>query len=136
MSQAEIGQIFFSGGHGIDVVDHGDIKRALNENGRNYIDRIFSVAESKLGGSAPDCRFWAGRLAAKEAVLKSLGLGIQDGLKLNEIEILRLDSGRPFVKLGGAISQFVDKDLKFLISISHANEFSIASVFCATQVKD
>ena len=67
----------------------------------------------------------AGRFAAKEALAKALG--VPPGLSWQEVEVLRLESGRPsFEFSGGVLALVADKTVK--VSISHDGGFVIAMV--------
>ena len=115
-------------GIGCDIVNH------QMTNQLNWVDqpramaRIFSVNEIELYNQKKEIKFLAGRFAAKEAVLKSIGTGMEDGIALTEIEILQLNNGKPFVKLEGNAKKAADKaGVKSIhISISHSADYSIA----------
>jgi phosphopantetheinyl transferase len=72
----------------------------------------------------------AGRWAAKEAVSKVLGLGVR-GIGWREIEIERLPTGQPAVRLHGrAASRAEQLGMgRIAISISHESDYAIAIAF-------
>jgi holo-[acyl-carrier protein] synthase len=81
-------------------------------------------------------QFFAGRIAAKKAVIQALG---QDGESISwlEIEIQRLPTGKPFVVLSGttlkvATQLGIDK---WLLSISHTPAYATASAIALGKVK-
>ena len=43
----------------------------------------------------------AGKFSAKEAVVKAMGTGFADGIKIKDIEILNLENGKPILNLYG-----------------------------------
>jgi holo-[acyl-carrier protein] synthase len=70
----------------------------------------------------------AGRFAAKEAILKALGTGLNQGIGWRQIEILPDTSGVPQVALSG---KAMEKSLSLgathcRISISHQGDYAIA----------
>ena len=84
-------------GIGCDLCDIERIKKA-NE---RFFMRCFTSAENELFARKPD-RFEtaAANFAAKEAFSKALGTGVR-GFALNEVEVLRDETGKPFIKLYG-----------------------------------
>ncbi len=113
-------------GVGVDIVEIERIKRLTQSN--RFFNRVFTAGEMAL---FEECHFRletiAGRFAAKEAVLKSLGLGIFD-IPLTDIGILKEQEGKPVVLLSGAAQQYaqmlnVDR---VHISISHDGSYAIA----------
>src|SRR5262245_44348620 len=67
----------------------------------------------------------AGRFAAKEAVMKSLGTG---GMAFKSIEMVRAPSGRPEVRLSGRMARRAERlgitDIE--VSISHSRDNAVA----------
>ncbi len=113
-------------GTGIDIVEISRMERPT-QNERFYTD-FFSKDERELFDAQKyAAQTVAGRFAAKEAVLKALGLGLGD-MPLSEISIIKLPSGQPEVKLKGAAKQKAE-DLgvkRIHISISHDGGYAIA----------
>lgn len=71
----------------------------------------------------------AARFAAKEAVLKAFGTGKSGRMRWTEIEILTdPDSGRPAVRLEGAVASFARRHgLKEIdVSLSHTGGIALA----------
>jgi len=75
----------------------------------------------------PSPRF-AGRFAAKEAVLKAMGTGLSGGISWHQMEILPDAHGAPKVKFSGAALQRMQKTgaTHCHISISHQGEYAVA----------
>jgi phosphopantetheine--protein transferase-like protein len=73
---------------------------------------------------------FAGRWAAKEAVSKVLGLGVR-GVGWTEIEILRLPTGAPSVKLHRRAARRAEQlgMGRIAVSISHEGEYAVAIAF-------
>ncbi|RCR67518.1 holo-ACP synthase [Larkinella punicea] len=115
-------------GIGCDIVDH-KISESLEWDSKPHtINRILSDEEMMLYDSHKTLNFIAGRFAAKEAILKCLGTGMQDGISLRQIQILKSEDGNPIVQLMGQAKQISDNmgvDAWHL-SISHCASYSIA----------
>lgn len=117
-------------GIGCDIVEHQSAKLLKWETDFTFLERHFSSTEIKLLDAYPrqKIRFIAGRFAGKEAVLKCLGTGMQDGISLTHIQIVSSLKGIPIIKLDGE-AQKIAKRLKidaWHISITHSNNMSFA----------
>ena len=72
-------------------------------------DRLFTDAEQAYCDRRTDpTERYAARFAAKEAVLKAMGLGV-GACKWREIEVARAESGAPSVLLHGGAQQLADE---------------------------
>lgn len=72
----------------------------------------------------------AANFCAKEAFLKSLGMGLGK-IKLKSIQILRDDSGKPYFFLTDEALDFAEKnELKFSVSLTHTKVYASAVVIC------
>lgn len=120
-------------GIGIDVEPIATFKSASV----SFIDRNFSKQEQVYCNAAADpASSFAGRWAAKEAVIKAISSTAQDsrsmwrggGAPLIDIEILSSTSGAPYVTLHGHAKQVATavgvSEIK--VSISHAAEHAVA----------
>ena len=110
--------------NGVDIVD---VSRFENMSS-NVLERMFTPNEIKYCIKFRDCaEHFAGTFAAKEAVMKVLGVGI-DSIPLLDIEVLHEASGRPVIAIKGKAKEFFKKlKLKELeISISHTSTLAIA----------
>lgn len=116
-------------GIGIDVIEVPRIDRALARWGEAFTRRLFTADEVRRAG-APPARAMrlAGRFAAKEAVMKALGLGWRR-MAWHEIEILNDEAGRPMVTLrGGAARTAAGLGVsEVLISVTHTRDLAAAS---------
>ena len=72
----------------------------------------------------------AGRWAAKEAVSKVLGLGVR-GIGWRDIEIERLPTGQPAVRLHGRAAARAEQlgMERIAVSISHESDYAVAIAF-------
>jgi holo-[acyl-carrier protein] synthase len=115
---------------GTDVVEH-KITKTLNwDKDPRILNRIFSKNEIECYNSNKKLSFLTGRFAVKEAVLKCLGTGMSDGLKLTDIQTITTPNGKPTLIITGNVKTISDKMKisKWHISISHSEGFSIAYV--------
>lgn len=88
-------------GLGTDLVDLDRFRSVLARTPR-IVDRLFTPGEQAYASSRRDPTEPLGaRFAAKEAVLKAMGLGL-GGAAFRDIEVVRADSGEPSVLLHGA----------------------------------
>lgn len=102
---------------GIDIVQISRFEKKFKENKKYFEEKLFLPEE--LADTRPE--HLAGIFAAKEAVVKALGIG---AARWREIEILSQESGKPFVSKVPAQC----KDLKSELSISHDGDYAIAFV--------
>ncbi len=112
-------------GIGTDVVAVARMKAAFERTGRRFLDKVFTEAELEYCWSRPDpWPHMAARFAAKEAVIKALGLGLDP----HEIEIYHQEDGCPAVTLHGsaidATARYGTLDLK--VSLSHTSDLALA----------
>src|SRR5438874_12749239 len=98
-------------GHGIDLVETARVAKLIEEHGGHFLDRVFTVGERAYCDSSKTRRIehYAGRFAAKEAVLKVLGTGWRGGIGWTDIEIVKEASGQPRVVLGGECARIASE---------------------------
>jgi holo-[acyl-carrier protein] synthase len=108
-------------GVGIDLLEIERMERALERHPR-LAQRLFTDAELDYAGAkARPGRHLAARFAAKEAVVKALGL--TGGFGLREIEVVAGEP--PTVKLSGKAAQAA-KGLQVDISLTHSRDNAAA----------
>jgi holo-[acyl-carrier protein] synthase len=108
-------------GVGIDLLEIDRLERALLRHPR-LAERIFTEAERKYAAArARPGRHLAARFAAKEAVVKALGLG--GGFGLREIEVVAGEP--PRVSLSGRAAEAAGGE-RVEISLTHARDFAAA----------
>lgn len=117
-------------GLGTDIVEIGRIRGMIDRHGDNFLKRCFTEDEIAYAAKHRDSAVrYAGRWAAKEAVVKVLGTGFVKGITFHDIEVLPLDSGQPRIALsGGAHDIATGMGIQsVLITISHAQEYATAT---------
>ncbi|MHB8397681.1 MAG: holo-ACP synthase [Candidatus Limnocylindrales bacterium] len=113
---------------GIDIIRVDRIAASLARFGDRFTRRILTSGEQRHVRGRPETM--AGRWAAKEAVSKVLGLGVR-GIGWRDIEIERLPTGQPAVRLHGRAAVRADQlgmD-RIAVSISHESEYAVAIAF-------
>ena len=113
---------------GIDIIRVERIRASLERFGSRFTQRVLTPAEQRYVRDRPETM--AGRWAAKEAVSKVLGLGVR-GIGWRDIEIERLPTGQPAVRLHGR-AQVRAEQLgmgRIAVTISHEADYAVAMAF-------
>jgi holo-[acyl-carrier protein] synthase len=108
-------------GIGNDLVDIDRFRRAL-ERTPTLRERLFTEAERSYADARADpTERYAVRFAAKEAVMKALGVGLGE-IQLRDIEVQRSDSGAPQIVLHGTAAELAASRgvQRWLITLSHS----------------
>nr|WSU74443.1 4'-phosphopantetheinyl transferase superfamily protein [Streptomyces anulatus] len=87
---------------GLDVLDRGELRQLADRDW--FLRYTFTAEELELAARMTAGRrleFLSGRFTAKEAILKSLGRGLFQGVAPREISIGRTDDGAPSVSFTG-----------------------------------
>ncbi|MBN2182782.1 MAG: holo-ACP synthase, partial [Sedimentisphaerales bacterium] len=122
--------------HGIDLVDFPRIEQMIERHGERFINKIFTPSEQAYADNKKNrVEKYAGRFAAKEAILKLIGTGWRGKIAWTDIEIINNESGRPQVTLDGEVKKIADKlgISQISISITHTANFAIASAVAMAQ---
>lgn len=117
-------------GLGTDIVEIARIAKMIERHADSFINRIYTTDEIRYCQKRKHCNeAFAGRWAAKEAIMKVLGTGFVKGIGWLDIEILNEKSGQPFVNIRGGAGEYAEKigiD-EFLITISHCKAYATAT---------
>jgi len=112
-------------GVGIDLIEVARMERALDRHPR-LADRLFTPAEIEYASSrGRPGRHLAARFAAKEAVVKALGLG--PGTSLREIEVVPGDEEDPAPSVrfsGSVLEQARARGIEVRVSLTHEREMA------------
>ncbi|MES1239480.1 MAG: holo-ACP synthase [Chloroflexota bacterium] len=113
---------------GIDIIKVARIRDTLAKFGRRFSNRVLTANEDRYVRDRPET--FAGRWAAKEAVSKVLGLGVR-GIGWRDIEIVRLPTGQPSIKLHGRAAARAEQlgMGRIAVSITHEAEYAVAIAF-------
>jgi phosphopantetheine--protein transferase-like protein len=124
------GDIEMITGTGTDIIEIDRIRKALSHPG--FKERVFTPAEREyIGDHASSVQKYAGRFAAKEAVMKALG----KGFPWLAIEILAKPSGEPFVRLHGHAAAVLGEG-RIWVSISHCHLYATACAVAESSTKE
>mgnify|MGYP005763206267 FL=1 len=121
---------------GIDIIEVGRIKDAIEEMEDKFLNKIYTEQEIEYCNNSKLMKYqhFAARFAVKEAVFKAISdydnLDKEDLWK--SIEVINKESGKPVInveklkkKMGKTADNLELKDVE--ISISHIQEYAVAS---------
>ena len=108
---------------GTDIVEVSRIDSSINNSGKRFLNRIYTDIEQKYCDSKSNPSIhYAGRFAAKEAVMKALkSSGHYKPIPFTSIDVHSKNNGEPVVILSS------DYKGKCRVSISHTDTFAMAS---------
>ena len=124
---------------GVDLVEVERIQKALEDShiGSRFRDRVFTEKEIQYCEKKRRGRYesYAGRFAAKEAVMKALGRGWGSKVSWIEIEVARAQSGKPDIVLHGKTALFADTlgIRRWVLSITHTQAHGLAYVIAQAE---
>lgn len=114
-------------GIGIDIIEVARIEANIHKYGQKFLDKVFTEEEQKYCQSfRQSSKNFAGRFAAKEAVVKALGTGLTGGLSWTDLAILNNEQGKPYLALTDTFKKHFKNPL-IHISISHCQEYATAT---------
>ena len=123
---------------GIDIVKISRIAEAMQKD--RFLDKILNDIEIKYAskkskiitkyGFDSVAMTVAGFFAAKEAVLKAIGVGMSGGFGFKDITIDHNEKGAPIVKLAKELEDYLTKQKgkskEIAVSIAHDGEYATA----------
>lgn len=116
-------------GIGADIVECLRIAKLIERHGELFLTRVFTPHEvAYCSARKASTQHYAGRWAAKEAVLKALSAGWSQNLRWQDIEVRNEPGGRPIIHLSGGARAVADRlgVSEVLISVSHCRTHAIA----------
>ena len=116
-------------GIGTDIIETVRIAQMIEKHGDIFLQRVYT--EDEISYCAPRKaanQHYAGRWAAKEAVLKALGTGWAHGIQWTDVEVVNAPGGKPSIVLTGVALEISQKQgiAEMMISISHCREYATA----------
>jgi holo-[acyl-carrier protein] synthase len=113
---------------GVDIIKVDRIRASIDRFGERFSKRVLTEKERRYVRDRPET--FAGRWAAKEAVSKVLGLGVR-GIGWKDIEVERLPTGQPAVRLHGRAAQRAEQlgMGRIALSITHESDYAVAVAF-------
>lgn len=116
-------------GIGTDICECARIARMIERHGEAFLTKVYTPREiAYCRPHREQAVSFAGRWAAKEAILKALGTGWARGIEWTNLEVLNEPNGQPLVHLAGRASAVAAERgiAKILISISHTDSHAVA----------
>ena len=117
-------------GVGTDIVEVVRIGKMIERHGEIFLNRVYTEDEVRYCQRRKEyTQHYAGRWAAKEAVMKTLGTGFSRGVGWRDIEVCTSRSGQPSIALhGGAREIALQAGIaEVLITISHCRAYATAT---------
>ncbi|WP_459129541.1 holo-ACP synthase [Guggenheimella bovis] len=114
---------------GVDLLKVDRIERLIDTY-QEFIPRFFSEGEEKLYHERSENPLTlASNFALKEAFVKAMGTGLKD-YSLSDIEVLRKDSGEPYIHTLGNLQTIFKKKgyQEVLASLSHDGDYVVGMV--------
>ncbi|MBC8473271.1 MAG: holo-ACP synthase [Candidatus Omnitrophica bacterium] len=115
-------------GTGVDIIEVGRVKHALDTWGERFLKRVFTDRELDYASTKKfSHENLAARFACKESVLKAFG-DTRIGARLKNIEVLNDAKGKPEVVLHGEAKEFAEKKNigNILVSMSHTSNYAVS----------
>ena len=116
-------------GIGTDITECLRIAEMIQRHGELFVSRVYTQQEIEYCQSRKQStQHFAGRWAAKEAVLKAVGTGWRRGISWRDVEVKNLLGGKPIIRLYGGVRDVADElgVGRILISISHCRSHATA----------
>ncbi len=120
-------------GIGTDIVEVLRIAQMIERHGELFLTRVFTSREIEYCSARKAAtQHYAGRWAAKEAILKALGTGWARGIQWRDMEIRNDAAGKPSVALAGGAREVCEQlgIGEMMVTISHcrthASAFAVA----------
>ncbi|MBP2115597.1 holo-[acyl-carrier protein] synthase [Paenibacillus silagei] len=114
----------------MDLVSISFVEQMLEKCGELFVQQYYSMEERELFA----CKkrhaehFLAGRFAAKEALLKAIGTGMNCELDWNELEFLNHPGGQPYLVRSRSLEPYVQQQDSIHVSISHHGDYAAAFI--------
>ena len=124
-------------GLGTDIVEIVRVGEMLDRHGEQFLDRVFTPEEvAYCQQRKAYLQHFAGRWAAKEAVMKAVGTGWSKGVGFRNIEVRSLPTGQPKLILHDEARETADRVGigEVLITISHCRAYATATAIALASV--
>ena len=116
-------------GIGTDIVECLRIAQMIERHAEQFIARVYTEHEIEYCAARKAAtQHYAGRWAAKEAVLKAIGTGWVRGISWRDVEVRNDGAGRPSIVLTGRALDIARGQgiQNVMISISHCRSHATA----------
>jgi holo-[acyl-carrier protein] synthase len=114
-------------GIGIDIVEVSRIEQMAREH-EQFLTRVYTDHEITYC-TKKKYQHFAARFAAKESVLKALGVGWGRDIKWTDVEVVNDPLGRPQINASGGVKRLMEQKgiSEILVSLSHVSHYAVAS---------
>lgn len=116
-------------GIGTDIVECLRIRRMIEQHGELFLTRVYTEREIRYCQERKHAtEHFAGRWAAKEAILKCLGTGWKRGLCWTDFEVRNEPGGQPRVHVCGAAKDLTEnlRVADIMLTMSHCRAYATA----------
>ncbi len=119
-------------GNGVDIIENSRIKKSIKN--QKFLSRIYSKQEINQSKRIKNkVNYFAKRFAAKEAFVKSLGVGFRHNINFKDISVQNNLLGKPEIFISKTIKTFIKKKFKInklsiFLSLADEKRYSIAYV--------
>jgi holo-[acyl-carrier protein] synthase len=116
-------------GVGTGIIECLRIGKMIERHGELFINRVYTMNEIRFCQTRRHAtQEFAGRWAAKEAVLQLLGARPKPGLTYRDIELRNDSQGKPTVRLRGGFRDLVVSQgiHEILVAIAHSRMHAVA----------
>ena len=124
-------------GIGVDATEIARVVGLYERHPETFLARVFTPGEREYCRSRGKGfgESLAARWAVKEAVMKALGTGWNDGVTWTDIETRTLPSGRPELVVSGGAKKIADAlgIVEWSLSITHTKTTAIAFVIASAE---
>lgn len=119
-------------GLGTDIIEIDRVRKSIERHGMHFLNRLFTQREQDYCYKYKDpVPHFAGRFAAKEAIVKALGTGFGSHVSWHDIEVLNDERGKPIAKVSPQVFEELGKleeeRGEVLVSISHCEAYATAT---------
>jgi holo-[acyl-carrier protein] synthase len=116
-------------GVGTEIVECVRIGRMIQRHGEQFLARVFTSKEMRYAHKRKNAtEHFAALWAAKEAVLRAIGVQAAKGLAWTDVEI-HVDKGKPTVHLAGALEDHARKKQLAIIHVALAHCRTYATAY-------
>jgi holo-[acyl-carrier protein] synthase len=120
-------------GIGTDIVHVPRIENVWKTHGDHFAQKILTPTEFRQFKAIPPmlpAKFLAKRFAVKEAAVKALGTGFRGGVRLQDIEVLHDELGKPSLQFSGKIQKILQTQqiIETQLTTSDEKEYVVAFV--------
>ena len=116
-------------GIGIDIVEVSRIEQMAEEH-EQFLTRVYTEREIAYCTKKKNrYQHFAARFAAKESVLKALGVGWGKDIKWTDVEVVNDPLGKPRINAYGGVKRLMEKNgiAEITVSLSHVSHYAVAS---------